>query len=230
VFGRATPPPIDSRDRLSREFELISTLSDLKLTASVLSAPSAAMHPLQQQYNSLGAELTPLAPESAARKTLAKMLAVETEGERGLWQLELVDGFEVSRAGEGMLKNAGERKLVWYGTQCKLRPYRACLWAPFDQIGWWYCRFATATHWAGLISQGLKKPQAEARSGCKSVLKLGPRDTSVGLTDSFSMANDADLFGSGKWPGFIVNVPADRATDATRVGLLDRRVPRLIAN
>ena len=139
VFGRTTPPPIDTRDSLENEVELLRALSgqsittrrydnssdmltwicdaDLKVAASVLSAPSAAVHPLEQQYNSLKAILSPISPETAVHTALAKMLAIETESERSLWRFELTDAFAIEREGERVVADAGGRKLLWYGAQ-----------------------------------------------------------------------------------------------------------------
>jgi hypothetical protein len=45
------------------------------------------------------------------------MLAVGTEGEQGLWRLELADAFAVECEGQVELEAGGERKLLWYGAQ-----------------------------------------------------------------------------------------------------------------
>lgn len=130
--------------------------SDLKLTASILSSHSASLHPLDQQYNSLNARLTPLDEGSAEFEVLQMMAGTETEGERGLWRLQLEDAFAVERDQEGPFEADEMRKLVWHG--------------------------ARATHWARLIAQGLHKAEAGPRSGrtctkCQKLSGLG-----LGLT------------------------------------------------
>lgn len=106
-------------NRSSADSESTPPSADLKLAASVLSAPSAAVHPLEQQYNSLRAKLTPLDAATSTYAVLTKMLAVETEGEQGLWRLELADAFAVECEGQARLEARGARKLLWCGAQSK---------------------------------------------------------------------------------------------------------------
>ncbi len=130
------------------------------------------MHPLEQQYNSLNTILAPLALDSPSYTTLAKMVAVETESERGLWRLELVDGFAVERAGEGAFECEGERKVLWYGAQGQyLVDQRPSALEGSISLGMpaltRLVSWVAATHWAGLVSQGLSKAEGGPRSGRK---------------------------------------------------------------
>ena len=117
-FGRRIPPVIGDQTMLQKKMDMLNVLSDIEVA---LAAESKAQNtksvdnPLDRNYSSLNADLTPLKTSSKEFKVIQKYLKATKGG-----KAELIDVFELDRNGADKRFAAHDklenRKLLWHGT------------------------------------------------------------------------------------------------------------------
>ncbi|ORC82980.1 poly(ADP-ribose) polymerase [Trypanosoma theileri] len=143
VFGNRKPPVIDSMSMLRKKMEMLETLGELEIAATLLETnETEGMHPLDSAYKSLNCEIRPLPQSDPAFKRIVEY-ASNTQGlTHNSYTLEVTNVFTVKREGEEKrfksFKKLGNRQMLWHGSR--------------------------VTNFMGILSQGLRIAPPEAPS------------------------------------------------------------------
>ncbi|MCX4239708.1 WGR domain-containing protein [Paraliomyxa miuraensis] len=118
-FGRMRPPVIDDNAGLQKKMDMLNILSDIEVALETESTAqkkaTTVANPIDRNYQSLKAELRPLASSAASYQVIEQYLR-----STGSSSHKILDVFEVDRQGEDKRFSAhdglGNRKLLWHGT------------------------------------------------------------------------------------------------------------------
>ncbi|KJK73518.1 hypothetical protein H634G_11237 [Metarhizium anisopliae BRIP 53293] len=126
VFGRNSPPIINSEHHLQKEVELLQSLSDLKSTLDIMNIDRLDLvHPLDSYFNSLGLdEMSPVNHSSKEYDFLKKYLN-NSKGTSHHISYEVYNIFRIRRKGEQQRFEAfklgkvmSDKRLLWHGSRC----------------------------------------------------------------------------------------------------------------
>ncbi|KAL9652790.1 hypothetical protein ABK040_010822 [Willaertia magna] len=133
-------PTIDNRTLLKKKIELVESLGQLELVSKVLTTKQYDINPIDQVYNDLHVDLTPVDKTTEEWKWIETYIA-NTHGSTHYMKLKVMEVFKVKREGEVEGYSSKYSKL--YNKQLLFHGSRS-------------------TNWAGILSKGLLIAPPEA--------------------------------------------------------------------
>lgn len=134
---------INNQKALKTKLELVQSLGEAVITKELLKKTEAALsvHPIDQHYLSLKAEIAPVAKGSAEMRLIQTLVRDTTGLTHTDYDLSVVDALRVDRSGErdsflDVAGPIGNRRLLWHGSR--------------------------TTNFGGILSQGLRIAPPEA--------------------------------------------------------------------
>lgn len=154
-FGRRTPPPINTIEKLRTKIKMIESLSDMVIASKLLTeTKNVNENPIDAAYHSLHTKIETLDHGSEEFKMIEEYVKNGHAPTHTYYTLELLDAFKVTREGEHdrfePSKNLGNRRLLWHGSRTTnymgilSQGLRIAVWSTFDMI--LYCYIHTASN------------------------------------------------------------------------------------
>eukprot|EP00698_Gefionella_okellyi_P015443 TRINITY_DN4356_c0_g4_i1.p1 TRINITY_DN4356_c0_g4~~TRINITY_DN4356_c0_g4_i1.p1 ORF type:complete len:688 (+),score=193.99 TRINITY_DN4356_c0_g4_i1:102-2165(+) len=140
-FGMRPPPVIRDAEVVKAKMGMLEALADMEIAATVLkSDQSSAVNPIDQSYDKLKCDMTPLDKAGDEFGMIVDYVANTHGSTHGNFKLEVEDVFKIARDGEDSRYQAWaknkNRQLLWHGSRL--------------------------TNWVGILSQGLRIAPPEA--------------------------------------------------------------------
>lgn len=114
-FGRNIPPLIKTKEQLEHELELLKALDDIEVVFKAITAnENNNLNPIDQHYEKLKCQLTPIDHTSDTFKLIDKYLQSTHASTHQLYKMKIEDIFEVDREGEKeVFHDVGNKMLLW---------------------------------------------------------------------------------------------------------------------
>ncbi|XP_075147427.1 poly [ADP-ribose] polymerase-like [Haematobia irritans] len=141
-FGTASPPLLDTKEQIEKLVLMLDSLLEIECAYNLLQTEDIKeeINPIDKHYEQLNTKLVPLDKHSEEFALLEKYVRNTHADTHNMYDLEVVDIFQVSRQGEARrykpFKKLHNRRLLWHGSRL--------------------------TNFAGILSHGLKIAPPEA--------------------------------------------------------------------
>ena len=138
---------IDTIEKVKEKIDMISSLSDMKITLKILENTNSEKEEYENQeekqlndyYKQLNCDIRSITKNEPIYSTINKYLTSKIDNYSGRTKLSLIKAFELNRHGESKkFKDFGNKKLLWHGSRI--------------------------TNFVGILSQGLRIAPPEAPS------------------------------------------------------------------
>lgn len=121
TFAQNCPPVIKTADMIAKKMDMLKHLENIKLTYTLLNrTEEEEANPLDNLYRKLNADIKMLDPTSEEYQDIKKYLILTQDTCEDVWNLEIVNAFEVARHGEEQrfaeFKHLPNRTLLWHGS------------------------------------------------------------------------------------------------------------------
>lgn len=139
-FGEQKPPLIDNEELLKTKLEMLDSLLEIETAYEIITdtRKDSDVDPVDQHYEKLNTEITPLEKQSEEFETIEKYVKNTHAATHSYYTLEIEEVFKVSRKEEAARykKDLHNKMLLWHGSRL--------------------------TNFAGILSQGLRIAPPEA--------------------------------------------------------------------